>query len=184
MKITSAVLLILLLSLITYGQNSIYVSVGTGLSIPMAESEFTDAFNLGFNLHGAGTVIMSRNFGLRGDLQYNRFPYDESNPDFSGSFTATTLKFDLLAGDFSGGSANPYAVFGAGAYFLSASSSSGGLTISSSETDFGIGIGGGVMFKVSPSMSLYGETQYNIIFNDGTAKGYLPLKFGLSFKVQ
>jgi opacity protein-like surface antigen len=182
MKIKSAVIMVFLFISASFSQN-IFVSVGSGLSVPMAESGFTDAYNLGFNAHGSLTFPLSNNVSVRGDIQYNNFPYDESSPNFGGNFTATTIKGDLIVGKFDSREVSPYGLAGAGLYIISASITQNNVSISSSETDFGIGIGGGVNFGVSPKASIYIETQYNFIFNDGTAKGYLPIKAGVMFRL-
>ena len=166
-----------------FSQSPVLLSIGTGISGPMSESNFSDAFNLGFNVHASATVLLNRNIGFRGDLQYNNFSYDESSPDFSASYKITSLKADLLAGNFEG-KVNPYGVVGMGVYFQTVGVSDDDVTISQSTTDFGMGLGGGLSFSVSPAVNLYGEAQYNFIFTDGAAKGYLPFKFGASFKIQ
>jgi outer membrane autotransporter protein len=89
----------------------------------------------------------------------------------------------MLAGNFTG-TVQPYGVIGIGANFISASVSQNNVTVSQSETDMGLGLGGGISFVVSPKVNLYLETQYNFIFNeDGAAKGYLPIRGGVSFRV-
>lgn len=183
MKIKSAVIIILLMVSVTFSQR-LYLSVGSGLSVPMAESEFTDAYNLGFNVHGSATFPLSGSTPLsaRADIQYNHFPFDESNPNLGGSFTATTIKADLIIGQFYTSGVSPYGVVGAGLYLISAKVTQNNVTVSSSETDFGLGLGGGVSFGVSSTANIYVETQYNFIFNNnGKAKGYLPLKVGVMF---
>jgi hypothetical protein len=55
----------------------------------------------------------------------------------------------------------------------------GNLTVSASNTEFGMGIGGGFVYQVGPKVGIFLESQYNIIFNDGSAKAFLPIKAGV-----
>lgn len=182
MKIKLAIIMILFLASAAYSQR-LYLSIGTGLSVPMAESQFTDAYKLGFNVHASATFPLSSELlSARADMQYNNFPFDESNPNLGGSFKVTTIKADVIIGRFNTAGVSPYAVVGAGLYLISANITSNNVTTSRSETDFGLGLGGGVSFGVSSNANIYVETQYNFIFNnDGAAKGYLPLKVGVMF---
>jgi hypothetical protein len=182
MKIKYAVIMLLFLVSASFSQR-LFISVGTGISVPVSESAFTDAYNLGFNVHGSVTFPTSNSMlSVRGDIQYNNFPFDESSPYIGGSFKVTTIKADLILGTFNTRGVAPYGVVGAGVYLLSASQTQNNVTVSVSETDFGLGIGGGISFGVSTTSNVYIETQYNIIFNDdGAAKGYLPLKVGVMF---
>jgi hypothetical protein len=182
MKLKYLIFSLILSSNVIFSQNLI-LSVGTGLSFPMSEGNFTDAFNMGFNVHGSVAYPLSNNISLRGDLQYNRFPYDESSPNFSGRFTVTTIKADFLIGAFNLKTVSPYGVAGAGLYLTSSTISQNNVEISSSNTEFGLGLGGGVNFIVSSNASVYIEAQYNFIFTDNSAKGYLPLKGGVSFRL-
>jgi opacity protein-like surface antigen len=177
-----AVIILLFSSPILYSQNFM-ISVGAGLSVPMSESSFTDAYNLGFNVHGSMTFPLSNNISARGDLQYNNFPWDENSPNIGGSFKVTTIKADIIVGGQTPSNLSPYGLVGAGLYLLSSSVTQNNVTISSSTTEFGMGLGGGVNFGVSSKASIYVEAQYNFIFSDGGAKGYLPVKAGVMFRL-
>jgi opacity protein-like surface antigen len=182
MKLKIAAIIIIFTAQISLSQN-VMLSVGAGLSFPMSETSFTNAFNMGFNVHGSVTYPLASVTALRGDIQFNSFPYDESDPSFSGKLTVTTIKADILFGKFSERNVVPYGVVGAGLYLLSSSVTNNNVVISSSTTEFGLGLGGGVSFGVSSTANIYIETQYNFIFNDGSAKGYLPLKAGVTFRL-
>lgn len=166
----------ILISSTAYGQK-IVTSLGGGVSLPMAESDFSDSYDLGINAGINAGYLLNNNFVARVDVQYNKFSYKESS---NSSFTVITSKIDLLAGDFNRKKKfHPYGLIGTGTYFLNSEATSGGYTISLSETDFGVGVGAGVIVDVSPKIGIFAETQYNFIFNDGTAKGYLPVKAGI-----
>ena len=186
MKFTKLSLLVLLF-LISYSysqklvSSSFVATVGGGISLPMAESDFTDSYNMGLNFHVSGGYKLNNSFIVRADAQYNRFTYKSSSgSNVSGGFTVITGKIDLLAGNFNKKTKfHPYALAGTGSYFLSADVTDGIITISESETDFGAGFGAGFIVDVSKKAGIYVESQYNFIFNDGTAKGYLPIKVGV-----
>ncbi|RPI14485.1 MAG: autotransporter outer membrane beta-barrel domain-containing protein [Ignavibacteriae bacterium] len=175
---------LLFLSSSLYAQsNRFFLNFGTGLSTPMSEEGFTNLYNMGFNLHGGAGLVFSSSVAGRLSLEHNRFPQSSNNLGQSGTFTITSIKADIMAGEVNNiKTVNPYGVAGIGAYILSVSVTENNFTRSESETNMGVGLGGGINFKVSPNMGIYTEAQYNIIFNeDGAAKGFLPIKVGINY---
>lgn len=165
----------------TYSQTyqKSFASLGGVISIPVGD--ISDAWGVGFNVHGNAGYVFHKNVAARLDLQYNTFPYKESG-DYSGySLKSTSIMGDVMVGMFDkDADIKPYGLVGMGLYLNSVSDMKyQGVTYyrGSSETNFGMKIGGGAAFKVSPRLSLFGETSFNIIFGEGTAN-YLPIKAG------
>jgi opacity protein-like surface antigen len=48
-----------------------------------------------------------------------------------------------------------------------------------SSNDFGMGLGGGIMYNISPKTSLYGEVQYNNIFASSNNITFVPFRAGI-----
>ncbi|KXK41049.1 MAG: hypothetical protein UZ05_CHB002003252 [Chlorobi bacterium OLB5] len=156
-----------------------FASLGGVISIPVGD--ISDAWGVGFNIHGNAGYVFHQNIAARLDLQYNTFPYKESG-DYTGySLKSTSIMGDVMVGLFNkDADIKPYGLAGLGLYLNSVSDMKyQGVTYyrGSSETNFGMKFGGGVAFKVSPKLSLFGETSFNIIFGEGTAN-YLPIKAG------
>ena len=156
-----------------------FASLGGVISIPVGD--ISDAWGVGFNIHGNAGYVFHENVAARVDLQYNTFPYKETG-DYTGySLKSTSIMGDIMVGKFDkDADIKPYGLVGMGLYLNSVSDMKHqGVTYyrGDSETNFGMKFGGGVAFKVSPKLSLFGETSFNIIFGEGTAN-YLPIKAG------
>jgi opacity protein-like surface antigen len=164
----------------TYGKP--FVSAGGVLTVPVGD--ISDAWSMGFNFHANGGYVFHPLIGARLDAQYNTFPYKEDLGSYSGySLKSTSIMGDVMVGNFKrDADIKPYGLVGLGLYLNSVSDLKyEGETYvrGSSETNFGMKFGGGVAFKVTPKLSLFGETSFNIIFGEGTAN-YLPIKVGAS----
>ena len=172
---------LLLIGITSYSQvyQKSFASLGGVISIPVGN--ISEAWGVGFNVHGNAGYVFHQNVAARVDLQYNTFPYKESG-DYSGySLKSTSIMGDVMVGMFNKeASVKPYGLVGIGLYLNSVSDMKyQGVTYyrGDSETNFGMKFGGGVAFKVSPKLSLFGETSFNIIFGEGSAN-YLPIKAG------
>lgn len=177
-------ILLIFMTLSINAQNKqLILNFGTGLSTPIAETGFTNLYSMGFNLNGGAGMIFNPNIAGRLELEMNRFPQSSNDFGQSGNFTVTSLRADLLAGQVTNSrTVNPYGVAGIGAYMLTVSVTQDNITTSATETDLGLALGGGIDFKLSPTVGIYTEAQYNIIFNNGgAAKGYLPIKVGINY---
>lgn len=142
--------------------------VGAGLSLPVIEKDFSDDFSAGLNVHGGAGYRLSENQTLRFGVQYNSF----SGPS-NLNLSITSLRGDLLFGSLTGSSTNIYGYGGIGIYFLDI----GGFD----ETNFGFAGGVGFTFSISSSGSTYGYVEAGLDYNanDGSAKGFIPLKAGV-----
>ena len=162
----------------SHSQTGFIGSVSTGISIPTGN--LSNSYSAGFNLSGNGGYIFNKNLGARGDLSFNSFGLNL--PGYTGgAFHIVSLKADLLAGKFDKlSSIMPYGVVGIGLYMLSESDYTyQGFTNSvPSETDFGMGLGGGAAYKVSHNISIFGEVQYNVVFTSGSSTTYIPFRVG------
>jgi opacity protein-like surface antigen len=175
------------ISITSFSQNyeKSFVSAGGVLTIPVGD--ISDAWGLGFNFHGNAGYIFHPYIGARVDLQYNTFPYKGDLGGYSGySLKSTSIMGDIMVGKFDRSAVvKPYGLVGMGLYINSVSDLTyNGQTYyrGSSETNFGMKFGGGVAFKVTPRVSIFGESSFNIIFGDGTAN-YLPIKVGATLNL-
>jgi opacity protein-like surface antigen len=147
-------------------------SISTGISIPTGD--LSNGYSTGFNLSGNGGYIFNRNLAARGDLSFNSFGFNF--PGYVGdAFHIVSIKGDFLAGNFDRTSSiMPYGLAGIGLYMLSQGNFS--------ETDFGMGLGGGAAYSVSHNISIFGEAQYNVVFTSGSSTTYIPFRFGALYR--
>lgn len=186
-KILVLTALVLALTASSYSQTyqKSFVSAGGVITIPVGD--ISDNWGVGFNFHGNGGYVFHPNIGARIDVQYNTFPYKQDLGDYSGlSLKSTSIMGDVIVGNFSkDADIKPYGVVGAGLFLNSVSDLKyqGQVYVSGdSETNFGMKIGGGVAFNLSPKVALFGETSFNMIFGNGTAN-YLPIKVGATINL-
>jgi opacity protein-like surface antigen len=162
-----------------------FVSAGGVITIPIGD--ISDSWGVGLNFHANGGYVFHKLVAARLDLQYNTFPLKEDMGSYSGySLKSTSIMGDVMVGSFSKESdIKPYGLVGMGLYINSVSDLKyNGVTYASgsSETNFGMKFGGGVAFKVTPKLSIFGETSFNMIFGEGTAN-YLPIKVGATINL-
>ena len=143
--------------------------VGLGVSVPVIDGDFSDDFSSGINVNGGAGYRLSDDKTLRFGLQYNKFNGKRSNPDL----TITSLRGDLVFGNMFAGSTNFYGYGGIGVYFLDIAGFS--------ETNFGFSGGAGATFRLSSSGSTFAFVEASLDYNanDGSAKGFIPLKAGI-----
>lgn len=142
--------------------------LGAGISAPIIENDFSDDFSVGLNVHGGAGYRLSETQTLRFGVQYNNF----SGPG-SSSLSITSIRGDLMFGRLTGGSTNVYGYGGIGVYLLD--------IVGLSETNFGFAGGIGLTFNISSSGSTLGYVEAGLDYNanDGSAKGFIPIKAGI-----
>jgi opacity protein-like surface antigen len=180
---TLSALAILLISCTAFSQSNMFGSVGAGISAPTGD--FASGYNVGFNLSGNIGMKFQRMFGARFDLQYNSFGSSSSIVD--GRFGLITATADVILMNFDNlkrsSSLSPYAIGGMGMYFVSPPDiklEGIGTIEGQSKSYFGIGIGGGVAYKISKGMAVFGELKYSFTLG-GEQFNYVPIKLGLMF---
>lgn len=184
MKTKTIIITIFLLSSLTvFSQSNLFGSFGGGLSAPIGD--FASGYNVGYNVSGNVGLKVHRIAGVRFDIQYNSF--GSSSDIVDGRFSLITLTADAVLIDFGklkgNSSIAPYAIGGMGMYFTSSPDINLGTlgTIKGeSKSYFGIGLGGGVAFKMSPGLSLFGELKYSFTLG-GETFNYVPIKVGVMF---
>lgn len=175
----------LLVTDVAQAQGSKPVSFGVmgGLSLPMGS--LGDLYDSGYNLTGSVYLKpQSGRYSFRGDVGYDRF-------EAKGGSNLAGLNFSILS--FAGnvvlplgasggdGSIQPYVLGGGGIYrgTTSADAELGGG--SSSDSNVGITVGGGVEFKLA-GFSTFAEAKFTNVFGDASfTPRYIPLTFGVRF---
>lgn len=166
-------------------ERQIRFGVMTGASMPMGD--LGDAVNIGWHLGGFGE-FRPENFPvtLRGELGYHSFGSDDFQ---AGGFTAeqeasmipvvanaifvlpseSTTRFHLMGG------------LGMYRFKFESSSNIPGVAGSSSSTDFGINVGGGVSFPLGQAIDVLVEARFHSVFAEGSNANMIPLSVGLRF---
>lgn len=178
-------LYIILISLVivssTFSQN-IIGSFGGGISAPMGD--FANGYNVGFNVSGNLGFKVHRIAGARLDLQYNSFSSSSDLVDGNFSLVSVTADAILINTDKlkSKSGFAPYGILGLGMYFVNPPDIKlfGTTLTGESKSYFGIGVGGGAVYKLSKNLGIFGELKYSFTLG-GEQFNYVPLKIGLMF---
>jgi hypothetical protein len=182
-------ILIIFNSTILSQSGKVFGSLGVGASIPI--SEFSDGYNIGFNVVGNVGYRFHDLLGIRGDLQYSSFSFKDYTSfwgEVTGdSYSLLTISIDGIIANFSNFKKKqgiiPYGILGAGLYFGSPGNiklGTLGTVKGGNETYLGIGLGGGAIFKFSRNVGVLTEVKYNTTFG-GTQLNYLPFRIAIMF---
>jgi opacity protein-like surface antigen len=153
--------------------------VSGGLSLPMGD--LGNAANAGFTVAGhvffkPATVNVVR---FRGDVAYDKWGVKDAggNADLrSLSFVANAL-YDVPTQS----NVRPYLIGGLGLYNSKAIIDLGQTSAStSSNTDLGLQVGGGLTFKLS-GFDTFAEAKFVNVFSSGSSTTWLPITFGVRF---
>jgi opacity protein-like surface antigen len=159
-----------------------------GATIPLGN--FSDAADLGWHLGGLFEYKQpSLPVTWRGELTYHRNGLKDSY--FNGSIPGV----ENLGGNFSmfnfvanalypfgdkAKTGHPYIIGGLGLYKLKATATYQGVDISSSQTKFGINVGGGYEFALS-GFDTFVELRFHSVFTDNNSTNFIPISFGFKF---
>jgi opacity protein-like surface antigen len=159
--------------------NPLSFGVSGGLSV--ANGDFSDAVNAGYNLSGmVGLHLPAMPISFRGEIQYQKFGMKGLPDGVSGNFSTVAgivnaiyqLPTPLIS---------PYVTGGVGMYHVKGSGSSSGVSASTSSNKFGYDLGVGIKFHLS-SFSTFVEGNWQSISADnGYAMRTIPLRFGFMF---
>jgi len=178
-KVFSAVAVLVLSATATAAQaQSVTVGIGGGLTIPTGD--FKTATKTGW--HGLGNIGygLSSGLGFRGDFYYGESKFKggvSGKAKLTGGLANVTYEFQ------NAGSVKPYVIGSAGVFNTKGSASSGGVSISGSETKFTFGGGAGVKFKAAPKASVFLEGRYLSVQTSGSSTNFIPVTLGVSFAV-
>ncbi|MEN8192965.1 MAG: outer membrane beta-barrel protein, partial [Bacteroidota bacterium] len=164
MKIFKLILISFLLIVGTAHAQKGVMKVEPSLSLVFPNGE---GLNTGFGINGTFFYGINKNIDLTGTLGYISF-----GTEYDGlSFSSIPL---LFGGRYSfdvEGTITPYAAAELGFQFISSSVEInygfGSETVSASETEFGIGIGGGAYFQVNENIVIDGNLQFNTMGDGG-----------------
>ena len=167
--------------------------LGGGPSFPIT-SMFSDCWETGFNVGGGIGYIADRDFTLRGYLDYNRFGFYDSNilniPGYNISSSRDAINTISLSAEIMttfplGDTVKIYFLSGLGYFRISGGKIENGpaLFIIPSGDDIFVDFGIGLDFKINKKISFFTEFKYAIGFTYKQSTQYIPLRFGLSFKI-
>lgn len=166
-----------------------WIGVKAGLNLPTGD--FGDVASLGYFAGATGTVMMSEQFGLGGDLVFHSFGVDNDYEEAEAVRVGSTVDISLSAlqitphamyviptnGDF-----KPFVRLGLGLYRAAKKlEASGGGDSNDSSTDFGFNVGVGGMKKASDKMAYGVELLYHSISTEGDSSNLFTVGGKLVF---
>jgi hypothetical protein len=174
----------------TSGSSERPFKLGGALGATVPLGDFGDGVDLGFHLGGLIEYKPSAvPVNLRGEITYHRLGLKSDFFSGAGGFddvdgNASMLNFVgnvLFPFGDAASTARPYVIGGLGVYRIKYSGDlPGGNTLSRSDTDFGINIGGGFTFNLS-GFETFVEARFHSVFTEDSNTNFLPLSFGFKF---
>ena len=167
------------------GEPEMFVEGDLGILFPMGD--FGDFANTGFGLFGTFNNKIDQNLYVTGSLGYTSF----GGPEV-GYVKITSTIIPILGGirynfDKMSNGITPYVGAEAGLYVFSSSAkySTGGYsqTVTSSETDFGIAIKGGIKYPLDEGMALDVNLRFDNAFASGSNVSFFALRAGVAFNL-
>lgn len=178
MKKLGAVLCILILfSGVSFGQS---VSIMGGLTFPTGD--FGDLYDTGIGVSGIFEYALGPSLAITGKAGYLR--WSDSVQEVGVSVDHSMTSIPLLGGVrfyFAPGDLSPYVSAEAGLHMTSWEVSGGGMSFSDSESYFGFGVGGGVLFSIGTSLYLDANVKYNSIDPGEDSGDFISLFVGVRF---
>jgi len=163
--------------------------VGGALGGTIPIGDFSDAADLGWHLGGLFEYTRpSIPVTWRGEITYHRHGLKEDFFDeipgvgnLDGTFSMVNFIANALYpfGD-AASTARPFVIGGLGLYRVKASADFNGIDISSSETKFGLNLGGGFNFTLS-GFETFVELRYHTVFTEDSNTNFIPISFGFKF---
>jgi hypothetical protein len=157
-----------------------------GATVPLGD--FSDGADLGFHFGGLIEYKpQSVPVNLRGEITYHRnglksdyfagsgFPNSDGNFSMINFIGNAVIPFGDAAS-----TARPYVIGGLGLYRLKASASFSGVDVSTTDTKFGINVGGGFTFNLS-GFETFVEARFHSVFTENSNTNFIPLSFGFRF---
>ncbi len=182
-KLIIPILMLLFFAGTSFAQLKLNAEVNGGMASP--QGDLGDFYKTGYNFNAAVFYGISDNFDVSLSVGYLRFGFDNDKlnnsiheidptaPTFSGDAYLSSVpvmvgvKYYLITG-----MVKPYLTADLGMHFLTVTSPSGNYVVgsdqtitasSASESKSGFGIGAGILFSITPSLSVDVAAKYNTI---------------------
>jgi hypothetical protein len=155
-------------------QRHVSVNIAGGVSLP--QGDLADRVSMGW--HGLAMLDLTSPMlpqGLRLDVAYNRFGFDDAVGAGNQTVMSGTLNFTYRVPAYNS-PLSPYLIAGLGAYRVDCSQSAG----CGAATRYGWNFGLGTKLYVLGLRSFL-ETRYHLTKFHGTPVHYFPVTFGVSF---
>jgi opacity protein-like surface antigen len=173
----------------TSGSSGRAFKLGGDLGATVPLGDFGDNADLGFHLGGL-IEYKPQSFpvNLRGEITYHRnglkngfFSDVPGGGDINGHVSMINFIGNAVIpfGD-AASNTRPYAIGGLGLYRMKFSGSVAGFDLSSTDTKFGINVGGGVTFNLS-GFDTFIEARFHSVFTSGSNTNFIPISFGFKF---
>ncbi len=177
MKTAFKLLIISVLLLGTsFAQSKMSATVNAGVSLPMGD--FGTAFGTGWGLDGTFLYSLQPNLDLTGTIGYHKWSAKETS---DVTFSTVPVLVGVQYSFGSSGGFTPYGMAKLGLHFATVGASVLGVSLSSSENDFGFLVGAGVLIPVGTNMNVDVNASFNSISTSGSATNYVDVKAGVNF---
>jgi len=164
-------------------------SPAAGSSSGKLEMDLSGGLALGSGTTGFGGALgvfapLGGDFSVGGQVSYFTFSSGASGGGNSVSASDNFLEVLVLGKyRFGGTGFRPYLLGGAGMAMVMESVTVGSASISASQMDPMIGLGGGAEFSAGPGMNIFVQGLYSMVLVTGGSSSYEPIEAGVNFNL-
>jgi len=157
-----------------------------GATVPLGD--FSNGADLGFHLGGLIEYTpQSMPVSWRGEMAYHRnglkndYFAEPGLGNIDGNFSMFNIVGNAVMpfGD-KAATIRPYAITGLGMYRVKASAEYEGISVSTSDTKFGLNGGAGLSFHLS-GFETFVEARFHSVFTESSNTNFIPFTFGFKF---
>ena len=179
LRTLSVAVLVAVPTVLAAQQNTRAIQIGAsgGLSLPMGS--LGDGAKSGYVIAGHVYYQPSgfKSLGYRADVSLDKWSSKVAGIDLRSLGVVANAIYHLPSSTAS--TVHPYVLGGVGMFNSKSSGQSLGVTYSSTNTDVGVQVGGGIDFALS-GFSTFVEAKYVNVFSSGGTK-WIPISFGFRF---
>jgi opacity protein-like surface antigen len=152
--------------------------VSGGLSLPLGDG--SEEVNTGYNITGHlfYKPATLKSLRLRADVSFDRWDYDGIDANTRALGVTGNVVYDFPSSSTS--MVRPYLIGGVGLYNSKASVDIGVIEGSTSDTNLGLQVGGGLTFQLS-GFSTFAEAKFVNVLTEGGSTRFAPITFGVRF---
>lgn len=177
-QLLSVIVITVLFTGFINAQSKMAVGIQAGIALPMGD--FGDGFDMGFGGTGTFAYHINPMLDVTGSFGYLTWSAKEGDASFSSIPVLVGARYY-----FGKDKLNPYVAGELGIHFSTIDVPEvvipgfGTIGGSESSSDFGFGVGAGILYQLSPKLDLDVNAKFNSISGDGGSSNYISIMAGV-----
>jgi opacity protein-like surface antigen len=188
MKKTLLVIAVFVGLIVTNAQAQLNFGATVGLQMPTGSMGETLKTGFGFDL--LGKYLIKDNLAVGLDIGWSRYGIDMSGYDVPAGYDVNGSGFyvpitGLIEYHFGTGKVKPFLGANVGFYIAKAKVEVQGISVSESQTNFGLAPVGGIEYDIQDNLAFTANLKYNYIFTGADVNdSYIGINVGVIYKIK